>query len=144
MPRTSKQIAGTEGELEVVKLVECPNCTKELMLLPKNYPLCDLQCTACQFRVQIKTNNTKPKEVIRGAGWNIMEKVLKAGFLVPPLMVNFKWKEKAADRQEIRFYPFIRKRNLTKYIANIKSKNRLHPMFNYNLKGLKYYILYQK
>jgi len=140
----NNQIIGNKGEIEVVNLVNCPNCNRKLMLLPKGYPLYDVQCTACNFRAQIKSNNTKPKDIIRGAGWDIIEKVLKSGFLTPPLIVNFKWKEGGTEKQEIRFYPFIRKSNLVKYLANIKSRGRLYKMFNYNLKGLKYYILYKK
>jgi len=144
MPVINNQIIGGKGEIEVVNLVNCPNCNRKLMLLPKGYPLYDVQCTACNFRAQIKSNNTKPKDIVRGAGWDIMEKVLKSGFLVPPLIVNFKWREGGIEKQEIRFYPFIRKNNLVKYLANIKSRGRLYKMFNYNLKGLKYYILYKK
>ena len=72
----SNKKTGDKGEKEIVKLVKCPNCRKELMLLPTNYPLYDIQCTACQFRAQIKTNNWKPKSEVFGAGWDIMEKVL--------------------------------------------------------------------
>ena len=144
MSQKNVKILGTEGEREVVSLIKCPNCNHKLMLLPQGYPLYDVQCTACNFRAQIKTNNTKPHNIIRGAGWDVMDKVLKAGFLVPPLIVNFKWLEKAVKRQEIRFYPFIRKSNLKKYTANIKSQGRKYRMFNYNLKGLVFYTLYKK
>jgi len=140
----SNKVVGTEGEKEVVELIPCPNCQKKLMLLPENYPMYDIQCTGCTFRAQIKTNNSKPKDIVFGAGWDIMEKVLKAGFLVPALITNFKWKEGGRQRQEIRFYPFIKKSNLIKRIANIKSKNRVYKMFNYDLKDLKYYTLYEK
>ena len=68
---------GEIGEKEIVKLVPCPNCKKELMQLPANYPLYDVQCTGCSFRAQIKTINSKPKDTILGAGWEIMDKVLK-------------------------------------------------------------------
>ena len=101
------QKAGDVGELEVVSLVPCPNCKKPLMKLPPNYPLFDLQCTGCSFRAQVKTNNSKPKDTIFGAGWEIMQKVLKSGYMVPPLFANFKWKEKNKNRQVIIFYPFI-------------------------------------
>ncbi len=144
METLNNKITGDDGEIEVVKLVKCPNCNKDLMLLPNGYPLYDIQCKACNFRAQIKTNNTKPHDIIRGAGWDIMEKVLKSGFLVPPLIVNFKWKEKDQERQEIRFYPFVRKKNLKKYIANIKSRGRLYKMFNYDLKDLVFYTLFHK
>jgi len=144
MKEVNNKVLGDEGEIEVTKLVKCPNCTKTLMLLPNGYPLYDIQCTACNFRAQIKTNNTKPHEIIRGAGWDIMEKVLKSGFLVPPLIVNFKWDEKNIEKQEIRFYPFIKKKNLKKYTANIKSRGRLYKMFNYDLKGLVFFVLFKK
>ncbi len=144
MKTVNNKILGDDGEIEVVNLVKCPNCNKDLMLLPNGYPLYDIQCTACNFRAQIKTNNTKPHDIIRGAGWDIMEKVLKSGFLVPPLIVNFKWSENKQEKQEIRFYPFIRKKNLKKYVANIKSRNRLYRMFNYDLKDLVFFVLFKK
>ena len=65
----SNKQTGNQGEQEVVDLIACPNCGKKLMLLPPNYPLYDVQCTACSFRAQIKTNNSKPKSEVFGAGW---------------------------------------------------------------------------
>lgn len=144
MKEINNKILGDDGEIEVTNLINCPNCEKRLMLLPNGYPLYDIQCTACNFRAQIKTNNTKPHETIRGAGWDIMEKVLRSGFLVPPLIVNFKWIEGGATKQEIRFYPFIKKKNLNKYTADIKSRNRLYKMFNYNLKNSFFFVLFKK
>src|ERR1035437_972733 len=104
--------SGDKGELDVVKKVPCPNCGKKLMLLPQNYPLYDVQCVGCNFRAQVKTNNSKPKNQIFGAGWDIMEKVLKSGFITPSLITNFVWKDKTGNHQDIRFYPFIPKKNL--------------------------------
>jgi len=46
--------------------------------LPKNYPLYDVQCTGCLFRAQVKTNNSKPRLAIFGAGWDIISKVMKS------------------------------------------------------------------
>jgi len=85
---------GAIGEKDVVEKVLCPNCNKKLMLLPENYPLVDVQCTACNFRAQIKTINSKPKDIILGAGWEIMNKVLKSGYMVPSIFLNFKWENK--------------------------------------------------
>src|SRR3989338_8820488 len=97
----TNKITGDKGELEVIKFVECPNCNRKLMLLPNSYPLFDVQCRGCFFRAQVKsTNGSKPHDVIRGAGWEIMNKVLKAGSLVPSLIVNFTWMEKGKKRQE--------------------------------------------
>lgn len=92
---------GDKGELEVVDLVACPNCGKKLMVLPPNYPLYDIQCTGCSFRAQIKTNQSKPKREIFGAGWEIMDKVLKSGYQIPPLITNDKWE----GGHEIRLSP---------------------------------------
>ncbi|MFL2521645.1 MAG: DpnI domain-containing protein [Halobacteriales archaeon] len=128
---SNNAITGKIGEQEVCDLVPCPNCKRPLMMLPKNYPLYDLQCTGCSFRAQVKTNNTKPKAQIRGAGWNIMEKVLKSGFLVPPLIANFKWNEKGDEKQKIIFYPFIPKSNLRKYQLSPTHRQPNYKMFNY-------------
>ena len=122
---------GDEGERNIVDLVPCPNCKKKLVLLPPNYPLYDLQCTACSFRAQVKTVKSKPKDVIRGAGWDIMQKVLKAGFMIPPLFVNFKWKSEGIQKQKIHFYPFIPKANLKKYQLSPTAIQANYKMFNY-------------
>jgi len=44
--KKNRKNSGDLGELEVVKLISCPNCGRDLMLLPKNYPLYDVQCSA--------------------------------------------------------------------------------------------------
>lgn len=127
----NNKISGDTGEQEVVEKVPCPNCGKNLMTLPKNYPLYDVQCTGCLFRAQVKTNNTKPKSEIFGAGWSIVEKVLKSGYMVPSLITNFKWSDKTGEHQEIRFYPFIPKKNLKKRFTKIQKTGRELWMFNY-------------
>lgn len=140
---TNRQ-SGDNGEREVIKLVPCPNCSKKLMPLPPNYPLYDVQCTGCSFRAQVKTNKSKPKPVIFGAGWQIMDKVLKSGFITPPLILNFKWTEKGHKKQEIRFYPFVPKKNLNKYRLSEKARRANYWMFTYvGLDKLPFFVLYK-
>ncbi len=140
---TNRQ-SGDQGESEVIKLVPCPNCGKKLMPLPPNYPLYDVQCTGCSFRAQVKTNKSKPKAVIFGAGWQIMDKVLKSGFITPPLILNFKWTEAGHRKQEIRFYPFVPKKNLNKYRLSEKARRSNYWMFTYvGLDKLPFFVLYK-
>ncbi len=137
--------SGNFGEEEVIKLVPCPNCSKKLMSLPENYPLYDLQCTGCSFRVQVKTNNSKPKSEIFGAGWEIIDKVLKSGFMMPPLIANFKWKEKEVEHQKIIFYPFIPRMHLKKRQLSPTARRANYKMFNYvGLDKLPQFVLYEK
>lgn len=137
--------SGDRGENEVIKLIPCPNCKKKLMILPKNYPLFDIQCEGCSFRAQVKTNQSKPKKEIFGAGWDIMEKVLKSGFITPPLITNFKWEEKGKKFQEIRFYPFIPKSNLRMHQLSETARRANYKMFNYiGIDKLPYFIMYKK
>ena len=140
----NNQVSGGIGEKEVIKKVPCPNCKKDLMPLPNNYPLVDVQCTACHFRAQVKTRKSKPEKVIQGAGWDILNKTLKAGYMIPPIFVNFQWE----NSQEIRFYPFIPKANIRHSKREIKLKNgkiREYEMFNYiNMDNLKHFVVYQK
>lgn len=141
---TNKQ-AGDFGESEVIGLIKCPNCLKKLMLLPPSFPLCDVQCTGCHFRAQIKTNLSKPKKEIFGATWDIMDKTTKSGHFVPPLIANFKWVEKDISKQEVRFYPFVPKINLKKYLAKFKNGRKDLWMFNYiGLDKLPFFELYKK
>ena len=114
------------------------------MLLPPGYPLYDVQCVACLFRAQVKTNNSKPKGEIFGAGWQIMEKVMKAGYMIPPTITNFKWEEGGKKHQEIRFYPFIPKASLKKYQLPEHAKRANYWMFNYTgMTALPYFVLHQ-
>ncbi len=144
MPVKSYKVYGDSGEAEVVRLIKCPNCDHDLMLLPPSYPLFDVQCKACDFRAQVKSSSSKPTDILRGAGWDIMDKVLKSGKLVPPLIVNFKWKMRGKNRQEVRFYPFIKRSSLQKYTANIKSVGRVYKMFTYKLRGILFFVLYSR
>ncbi len=140
----NKQV-GDLGEREIVRKVSCPNCGKKLMQLPKNYPLYDLQCMGCSFRAQVKTNRSKPKDEINGAGWEIMDKVLKSGFMVPPLFANFKYQENGKNRQTIIFYPFIPKENLKKRQLSSTAKRANYRMFNYKgLSKLPHFVMYDK
>lgn len=141
---SNNKIAGDAGEIDVIKKVPCLNCGKKLMLLPQGYPLFDVQCTGCSFRAQVKTNNSKPKKEIFGAGWQIMEKVLKSGFITPPMIANFKWKDKSGAHQEIRFYPFITKKNLKKYKLPPHARRANYWMFNYiGLDQLPYFVVFK-
>jgi len=142
---SSNQQSGDEGEKDIINHVSCPNCNKKLMTLPKNYPLYDVQCSACSFRAQVKTTNGKPRSIIFGAGWDIMEKVLKSGFITPPIFTNFKWIENGVSKQEVRFYPFIPKNTLKKYTLSEKARRANYKMFHYtNLDKLPYFIVYKK
>jgi hypothetical protein len=141
----SKQIVGGKGEQAVIDLIRCPNCNKGLMKLPPNYPLYDVQCTGCAFRAQIKTVNGPPKDKIFGAGWDILEKVLKSGFITPPLIVNFQWPKNSLTNQKIVFYPFIPKGNIKKYQLSPTARQANYRMFTYvGLLSLPNFVLYEK
>lgn len=141
----NNKISGDLGEREVCELVKCPNCQNKLMTLPVNYPLFDIQCTGCNFRAQVKSNISKPKSEIFGAGWDVVDKVTKSGYLIPPLIANFKWTESGKEKQEIRFYPFIPKINLKKRTLSAEAKRANYKMFNYvGLNKLAHFVLYQK
>ncbi len=135
--------SGDLGEKDIINLVPCPNCKKKLMLLPQNYPLVDVQCTACYFRAQVKTISSSPKDVSFGAGWEIMNKVLKSGYMIPPTFFNFKWNN--GDNQEIRFYPFIPRLNLQSYKLSETAKRANYKMFRYvGLNKLPFFLVYKK
>lgn len=137
--------SGDIGEKEVVDLIPCPNCGKKLMILPPNYPMYDVQCTACNFRAQVKTNNCKPKNEIFGATYDIYEKVMKAGYLAPPLIVNFKWPDKGILKQKIVFYPFVGKDCIKVRKLSSAAERANLKMFNYyNLNKLPAKELYNK
>lgn len=82
---------------------------------------------------------------IFGAGWDIMGKVLKSGYLMPQLIVNFKWQEGGKERQQILFYPFIPKKNLRTRTLSATARRANYRMFNYvGLDKLPHFVLYEK
>jgi len=157
MAQRSPKITGDDGVRYVVDKVKCPNCNNEMEELPTNYPLYDVQCKACYFRAQVKTTSTGPNTKgefegqIRGAGWDILEKTLKAGYQFPPLIVNYKWTDKETKKkdQKILFYPFVPRCQIDQYIRRYKlsqtHKQAGYVMFNYrNLNALPSIQLYPK
>ena len=128
-----------------MELCRCPNYQRPLMVLPPNYPLFDVQCTACAFRAQVKTVRSRPVARIRGAGWQVMSKVLKSGFLVPPLVVNWTWRARKRTYHEIRFYPFIPRQNLHSYALSATARQPNYEMFDYTgLRDLPNFVLPQR
>jgi hypothetical protein len=140
---------GKKGEAEVVALARCPNCRGDLMTLPEGYPLYDVQCRKCLFRAQVKTFASRPANVMYGSGWDILQKTMRSGHLVPPLIINCKWRHKGESHHAIRFYPLVPHANLKPRIAHIKGnttkKSRLHKMFNYiGMTSLPFMPLHEK
>ena len=125
--------SGKAGELAVIGVVPCPNCHSKLMLLPPGFPLFDVQCTRCMFRAQVKTVGRQPKDQIFGAGWDVLEKTLKTGQLIPPLLLNFEWRDAATgrDRHEVYFYPFLTKDNVRRRQRSLSGQRPGYKEFNY-------------
>ena len=127
---------GIAGEDEVIRKVKCPNCGKQLIKLPPNYPLFDIQCSACSFKAQVKTSNGTTLKTVLGAGWDVMKHCTKAGMLIPPLIVNMK------KLKKILFFPFIPKKNLSHYQLSATARRANYKMFNYRgLDKLPYFEL---
>ncbi len=142
---SERKVIGTQGEEDVVRLVPCPNCKKSMMRLPVDYPLFDLQCTGCSFRAQVKTISSKEKDRILGAGWEVINKVLKSGYMLPPLIVNYVWEEKNIRKQKIVFFPFIPKVNVRKRVVGVTAQRANYKMFDYvGLLSLPHFVLYER
>ena len=131
MPPSSRSASGNQGEAKIIRVVPCPNCGKKLTRLPVGYPMYDVQCTACSFRAQIKTCRARPKAQILGAGWDIVDKVLKAGYLMPPLFVNFEWQTRGRHCQRVFFFPFIPRTHLASRTLPANARRPGYRMFNY-------------
>lgn len=127
----SNQQKGTDGEEDVVHKVRCPHCGKRLQLLPPGFPLYDVQCEGCVFRAQVKTNACKPKAQIFGAGYRMLSHSRHSGQLIPPLIANFRWREKGKACQEIWLYPFLTKQNIRKKVRSGRGSRPGYEEFNY-------------
>ncbi len=124
--------SGTTGERWVKRNVRCPHCHSKLMLLPQGFPLVDVQCTRCLFRAQVKTNRCKPKDQIFGAGWEILDRSLRAGQLIPPLLVYFEWSAKnSGNCRRVIFYPFLTEDNIQRHKRPRSGRRPGYKQFNY-------------
>lgn len=131
LPMKSNAARGKDGERDVIRKIRCPNCGKRLMALPTGFPLYDLQCTGCVFRAQVKTNNSKPKDIIFGAGFAVLGHALRTGQLIPPLIANFRWREGRKRKQLIILYPFLSLHHIRKRVLSKRSRHAGYVMFNY-------------
>lgn len=129
--KSTNQQTGQEGVDFVIRHVDCPNCGNIVTPLPKNYPLLNLQCTYCSFRAHVKTSTIPPREVLQGAGWNILNGILKCGYLVPPLIVNYCWSQDGVEKREVRFYPFIPKKHIKVHALSSGQRQAGYKMFDY-------------
>ena len=65
--------------------------------------------------------------------------------MVPPMLANFKWKDKEGRHQEIRFYPFVPKINLKMHRLSEKAQRANYRMFNYiGIDEIPFFTLYKK
>jgi len=87
------------------------------MPLPPQFPIYDVQCTRCLFRAQVKTVGEKPRGVLFGAAFEIVERNKRTGQLPAPLIANFRWRSDGRWKQEIYFFPFLTQ-------ANVRSRRR--------------------
>jgi len=102
------------------------------MKLPSSFPLFDVRCVRCLFRAQVKTARCKPKGEIFGAGWSILEKNLKAGHMIPPLIVNFQWKDRSRRiARKVFFFPFLTQQNIRKRQRSKHGRRPEYKEFNY-------------
>jgi hypothetical protein len=86
------------------------------------------------FRAQVKTARCPPpKDQIFGAGWDVLEKTLKTGQLIPPLLLNFQWTDAVTgeERPEVYFYPFLTKNNVRKRQRSLNGQRPGYKEFNY-------------
>ena len=73
-----------------------------------------------------------------------MNKVLKSGFLMPPLIINYIWSEKGIQKQKIVFYPFIPRVNIKKRTLSATAQRANYKMFDYvGLRSLPHFTLYE-
>jgi len=95
------------------------------------------------FRAQVKTALHAPRATLPGAGWDVLSKVLKSGYMIPPLIVNYRWSKPAFEHQVIRFFPFIPKDNVSKYKLSRTARRANYRMFTYvDLNTLPHFDLY--
>lgn len=138
---------GDQGEIEVINRVKCPNCGTKLVRLPEGYPLYDIQCRKCVFQAQVKTSNhkSKPGDNLRilGGGYDSLQNLIVGGRLIPPLIVNLKWRDDGRHYQEIRFYPFLFQSNIIPRKTFVKKTNRKRNLYDYGLSELPYTVMWR-
>jgi hypothetical protein len=126
---------GDAGETFVAENVPCPNCGKQLLLLPASYPLFDIQCGSCLFRCQVKTTRTKLHTQIRGAGQRIMETAQRLGSPIPPIISVSNWGNDDNSPPMVRFFPFIPRTHLKEHrpFKNSDPDDPRYPRRNYRM-----------
>ena len=123
--------SGDAGEDYIVRRVKCPSCESALMKLPRAFPMYDIQCTRCLFRAQVKSANCFPKGEVFGGGLDIMEKNLRVGQMIPPLIANFYWGSGRTKGRKVYLFPFLTQRNLPPRTRSSGGARPGYREFNY-------------
>jgi hypothetical protein len=63
----------------------------------------------------------------------VLDKTLKSGHLIPPLLLNFQWVDATTskDRQEVYFFPFLTKNNVRRRQRSMSGQRPGYKEFNY-------------
>ena len=116
-PESSTSL-GEQAEAFVVASISCPSCGKELQMLPRGYPLFDVQCSRCLFRAQVKRVQEKPRSRLRGGSWNVVNLYLRTGHLLPPMFVCFAWPRTSPVPGVVYFFPFVPRTSVVKRVLS--------------------------
>lgn len=130
-PAITNQQRGDAGERDVIRKVRCPNCGSKLQQLPPSFPIFDVQCTRCVFRAQVKSSNSAPRDEVFGSGHSVLSHYLKAGQIMPPLIVNFRGDKNGRTRQSIMLFPFLTHRNIRRRVRGKRSVREGYKEFNF-------------
>ncbi len=138
---TKAQKLGDWGEKQVAKLIPCPNCdAMKLRVLRNSFPSLDLICGNCAtYMAQVKTVDLKSKPDVRpktipGAGWKPLETQIARGVLRDLYVVGAQRTPRSFKLVWIDRVPgnvlLANAQIFVRRMADIKSKDRKHPMFS--------------
>ena len=91
----------------ILNMVPCPNCESSLTAKPVEKEWKNVFCTNCPFACRFITVNHDPNISKFNILANDLKKLLSENTLLPPLIIDYKWKSGSIQFEKVIFFPFI-------------------------------------
>lgn len=91
----------------ILNMVPCPNCASTLTAKPTPKEWKNVFCSTCPFACRFITAHHDPNISKFNILPNDLAKLLTDNTLLPPLIINYKWKSNGISFERVTLFPFI-------------------------------------
>jgi len=130
-----------------LNFIVCPNCNGKLVPKPITNEFRNVFCENCNFSCRFETAFNHPNESILNISYGDLDKLLSDKVILPPFIIDYKWKENETQWEKIYFFPFIARRFLVeekKHPIQLLPNDKENLVFYSNMFDLPNILLFEQ